>query len=165
MEPCPGNNRKRSSESIRAYHDNQASRTDNLKGCGLKPGMQVGGAYSARFLHPCFRRMRSVSTLPFVSRLIAIRLATVFFHADSRGTDGSLGSKTKSDSPGVHDTHPSEIPTFIEAHTQISRSVNGPRQASAGLPGVSRISAFSNVPYRKLPGGRAMRSFGCNGCE
>ena len=136
-----------------------------MKGCGLKPGMQVGGMCFAGPFHLRFSMMCGVRALPFVSRLIAARAMTGFLGTDRGGADGSLGSETRSDNPGVHLTHPSEIPTFIEALTQISRFVNGFRQASAGLSGVLHICAFSNVPYRKLPGGRAMRSFGCHGCE
>ena len=136
-----------------------------MKGCDLRPGMQIGGIRSAGIFHLRFRMMRGVGALSFVSRLIAARVVTGFLRMDRGGAAGSLGSKTRSDNSGVHATHLSETPTFIETPTQILRFVSGPWQASAGLSGVVHIGAFANVPYRKLPGGRTMRSFGCNGCE
>ncbi|MDE1953733.1 MAG: hypothetical protein KGJ16_13295 [Betaproteobacteria bacterium] len=56
------------------------------------------------------------------------------------------------------------FPRFIEAPLNLTRRfVNDPQAASAGSLGVLPIRAFSNVPYRKPPGGGALRSFECRG--
>lgn len=49
---------------------------------------------------------------------------------------------------------------FIGAQQRFQRPMNNSPEASAGNRRILPMSAFSNVPYRKPPGGGAMRSFG-----
>ena len=162
MAPCPGNNRSFTAATW------QPSGYDHHRILDLKRFVANLGLFQRRFQAVVLARLCRNPRIPAISSHQSPASSNSALSLARRDLDQachSVGCSAAMDSSSTlracmrgavgHSR-------FIEAQQCFQRSVNNSPGASAGNRWILPMSAFSNVPYRKPPGGGAMRSFGCS---